>query len=1859
MKTTIDLLVELWRNRLDSLITIVATGQRDHLEIHRSAQHVGADYHGRFLIELIQNANDQAILGGRTDTVIKVVRSDKLVVVTNEGEPFDAGKVADITSIFLSSKPADICIGNKGVGFKAVFEVAEGAEIYSAATGRTLTDDCTLAFKIDRHPLKNTQLQTRLRELIKSLLQDQPEREEALRNRRPDVDPTEQILSEAGKAAWFKFPLPAAREDLVTRLQELNLDESFLERCQTLVALPLRDDDRTRQISSQAIQEAVGIATANAAPPDSTRCLGSLLFLDGVREIEIADQVNGIKATLTKGNVDRRERLPSGREIYRFTQKSEIKTIASTSTDQTQVDTQEWWVAERTLGDDTACDASAARQEREQIRKAIEVLDLPENWRAVERAKVSVAIPLSTETRVELSAMATLETGGLFCIGLPTRVGTGSPFWVNAHFHGTIARTQIEFAKNDYNRLLLAEAVELVTALVGRFKQDEKREVRRCATLAMRRGQGHLADLLYAPGGLAESEVVLSRDGSTFLRAADLRLPAAEDAAVFEILVEDVEALDSYGFRLPDSVLLRTARSLLEGLAGSHSTSAALEAYAVRPDGHQSLLELAARKHRRDGPSFWEVFLSWVVERLQNLAAIMELEFLPIATDELAAPAARVFFPPAPVAGEDQRSGEAEEDPELEVVDDDMARLLKFFDSSAIQIRTGRGRILTELARRLAPKGGDGLVSLPVRKDLINHALSPALQRAVNDRDTALKLLHQILVLLLGLRRTDAIQKSKLLVPTLDPDGAWKWRNPEEVYLGRGWQDGRSDYLLCEAYGQRHDAQLVPWPDFEAAAKGVFHTVERRWWVDGMRLIGVWSTPRILTSDKRIAPLLSYSYDELTIDPHEACPLPAAAPWWQQYVEAIRHRRVPTMTYLGERKFYLRNLTWIDGLENSDIRPFVVELILRAPNSYLPDSITQLERHDRAQSTDVPNLWLHALRNNNWPVIPTSHGPRAPGSSWWVEFDQRGERFTHLACVPSEYVAARPLLLKLGVATVESPSPQRIVTALHHLAQRIPNCDLEARRSLEALVADFYELLDKALATQDNLGIVQVLIGAPIPLLRGQRLVAGDLKEVDRLLVDDDPIRRQFIQGLEQAWVLPKRSHETHSNFIKALAAYLGEGKVVKLSAMPIMVGFTPRGESVPLLDYVDREFPGLGIDLDIALLIVIGGYQVTSPRGDRFKRQWGVIKRTKVQFGEFESSPPLRVCFDEMSPDGPTLMVEIGQSATDVIAGIWQIVGLSYRDLYQSYSGELARREHRAFLCQRGVTERDRADVEDAIERGFAQRLGRYQPVLFALWLSHNPDHGVVVFIGEWEKSTKTLEDAAKWLGVPNLIHHLSIAEENAEPTDSLALLAQFGLSVRQWQQARIALGHKPYRFEESVRCFGNANRMLAAQLMALVAYVAARGSREDRARVGNSSEALQNWIESVHTSEPSASITEECDDELRIIAAAAHNAAGLMGNGLLGEPFSSIAKALRELAEAPPLQTFHIKLQGAVGREADIYLDCSSELRTAEAKETVEGILRVACELAGKLGEQLDAVEVRSDSRVLFLSDTWWANRFAVLAALSRSIEALAPKTSDRLKQVKAFATTEDWRSLWQKLTELGAPPPDAGKPLPKPVIEVLGLSLTEDEFSQSASQGLLGEVAIRLQKAIDMTLNLEALRTGNRGLVRLTGTKRRLRKTGGRSFRESDAEKRVLGALGEWFVFQQFSVLLDGFDHGSWVSENRAVFGFGGRGNDSLGYDFEYRDKAGMLTGRENHPMCRIEVKSTTGDGSNPFEMSSNEWEEAQHCHYDKDRGIYVLVRVANVKSFPRITDVMIDPVQLRADGVLDYKERDLVVYVGSRG
>jgi hypothetical protein len=93
------------------------------------------EYGGRFLFELIQNGYDAEPPESESGRIAIVFDrgegTDGTLYVGNTGHGFTVSNARRIRSLGLSDKPIGVGIGNKGVGFKSVFQICTTPEVYS------------------------------------------------------------------------------------------------------------------------------------------------------------------------------------------------------------------------------------------------------------------------------------------------------------------------------------------------------------------------------------------------------------------------------------------------------------------------------------------------------------------------------------------------------------------------------------------------------------------------------------------------------------------------------------------------------------------------------------------------------------------------------------------------------------------------------------------------------------------------------------------------------------------------------------------------------------------------------------------------------------------------------------------------------------------------------------------------------------------------------------------------------------------------------------------------------------------------------------------------------------------------------------------------------------------------------------------------------------------------------------------------------------------------------------------------------------------------------------------------------------------------------------------------------------------------------------------------------------------------------------------------------------------------------------------------------------------------------------------------------------------------------------------------
>lgn len=295
------------------------------------AAQVGADYHGRFIIQLLQNASDQAAEAGLRNSWVTLFRTDEFVALANAGLPFTLKGLRSITSLGLRTKNPQDAIGNKGIGFKSVFQVSESPEIYSSCSvTESFADAQGLMFKLSLSPFVDPRFDNILRSMVTEQWKDLGRVDESFT--------IERMVSEIKAAAPFKFPLPLSETDLKSRIAELG----ELPTGQTLVVLPLRKEPETAETVEQAIDDLFADGGA------------TILFLPSVSTIRVFDSTRRLARTISRRTPD---------SEHRVERHGQLSTVTTSVSENGVVDEQSWRLIERRMGTpDVVSPAEAARK---------------------------------------------------------------------------------------------------------------------------------------------------------------------------------------------------------------------------------------------------------------------------------------------------------------------------------------------------------------------------------------------------------------------------------------------------------------------------------------------------------------------------------------------------------------------------------------------------------------------------------------------------------------------------------------------------------------------------------------------------------------------------------------------------------------------------------------------------------------------------------------------------------------------------------------------------------------------------------------------------------------------------------------------------------------------------------------------------------------------------------------------------------------------------------------------------------------------------------------------------------------------------------------------------------------------------------------------------------------------------------------------------------------------------------------------------------------------------------------------------------------------------------------------------------
>lgn len=1837
-------------DRLKSILGQIAVGETDYQEVANLAEHIGVDYHGRFLVELLQNAEDQTTKAGLSDGLAIIVRTDAFVGVLNQGLPFDDPGVRSITSAGISPKNVEEAIGNKGVGFKAVFQVSHTPEIFSTATENTrLTAMEQTAFRIERNPFDSSSFRNQMKTTVSEMLREDPNLRTRLKSQLGPGKLWPKLLDRLKLAAPFKFPKPLGNDIFKARCEALSIPHRLLDRMSTLVVLPLLDGEDTSKVVERALDELVAADVPGSA----------LLFLRGISRLRIYDHVRKCAWLLSRQQHGESCRLAKGAKITPLRTTSVRISMGKISRANAK-----WWQIRRRFGYE-GDDAESRNEEAASIRAA--VARLPgRRWQEVQTAYAAVALPRVPSNQSSPKRYPVL---GKMCIGLPSRMATGTPAWLDGPFHGNIARTEVDLEEDSqpYNRLIFEECVALLWQVVDYVKTVGDIGDRRGILFWFDSVPGALTDYFTEEASLDSAKIILARSNDRFLAARTLILPEKDDSDCFESLFGHVPNLEQFGFHLPDSWLLKEGWDILDWLASGSVLIVPDSMYIDRSESGKSLIEMASYLQREAGPEWWEPFLNWLIDRFP-IEEVRDQMVLPVTRDVLACPEDRVFLRPHGLSITTDANGESEEsEKSINDLDVTLTTSLRFLDENRVRVRVAdRPRDLTNLARKLSPDDAEGFVRRPRRVELINDVLLPALhehtQQNLRDR-LCVKILSCIgeWLSLMGEEDRNRIKLKQLLVPTSNTNASWTWRPAEEVYLGKGWvSDLDQEQLINRAYGHRNEARLPSWEDFSAWVcdqRPDDESPDLDMWRRHMEAMGVHSQPRLLVTQPSQGYFKSWSYGHLTrIEYTPPCPFQAAAPFWEAYLDYLCQR--PAGTRTGQ-VFLARPISWIDGLEDPDAREAVMEIVLKSPERYEQYVETKVERQDGTDQKSLSSLWIWAIRTQGWEIVPSNDGPRPVDAIWILHGGEKRRRFVEeklMVWLPEKFHNSPKLTAALGVHTPVNAPIKRIAQELHQATELLPAKDQAKERVLKVFIQTLYEWLNECCESheREQTPNLKCLLASPVPLLKEEQIESVDLGKTSCVYLNDDPQRFPHIAGFTDGYALPLSAKSGFRAIFDGLCHLLGDDRVRRVSEESIDVDFSksPAMQEGLLLDLIKQQVGTNHDDIEqeLAALIAFGRReQPMDPGKQAFKDHWSLFRDCRVVFGEFQNDGSLEALFDSHISEGATLYIAedvVGKDKNALVRLSWHVVGSGHRDVFEAFAGFLTTNRRGEFLRQRGIGDAEWDEIGSAIGISLEQGYTRLRVAALALWRREYPQGTVSEFESGWDADSEPVAKVSRFFGIYESEARIRLkdAQRVMDDEEEAELAEGAGVTIGEWQEARELLGLKRVRFSETERNFEKLIRWVAGA----ITVAASRYVRLDE-------DSVKSAIDTICSLNCPSALAETRANDQAVLTEALCRAAEVVEK-VPQRAMTLLAGALRREADQAPDTVQNLRLRGVPRRELNHIFDHNESERTKQAEEAVQSVLRVAKKLAKQYGEELDVKALEGDVRVIRHTTGWWANAFAALRALRRAITRTAPLTGRALARQRAFTAPRSWRELWKAFPKLGDPESETlSTPLPK--IRILGLEKTSSEIEEDLVPGSDGEIERKLRQCVQPDLDLHALANRARVSIGLGSDVHRPGGTGGGRTTGQRDDDELVGYLGERYVYEHFlAANFPDFDISCWVSENRERYDGQASKRIGQGYDFRYRDVTGQLTGRDDAPICLIEVKTTTGDGQAPFPITANEWRVAQKYHDRQDDHIYLIIRVRYMLVAPEIFDVIVDPVQASLDGWLRWRNKDFYLAVG---
>ena len=421
------LIIAQAQRQVQTFFDELKNGTQNYRTIASLDAQIAQAYRGRCILELLQNAHDALEQAPSDDLrqVSFVMRTDPepVLLIGNTGVPFGPENFTGLCQLGQSPKDPNQSVGNKGLGFRSVLEIATSPEIWSTTP---IQGHTSFIFRFD--PSVSGRVAAAATQLETIGLDTRSPFDPALPLLDWSVEQLNQYrecMANAGldgsrEARTFLSPylIPLPIQGLPPEVETL-----WGQGHVTVVRLPL--DGGGAGTSADAI-----LSVKNQLESIDAQ---AAVFLSHAKKLVIdIDGEKRILERLADTEVDISERHGFRRESL---------LVEQSGPDPDYSEMREFHVWSRVMGGDED------PEQAERIRAAVQ--HLPNRWPEVRRVTVGVAIEEAPSSDT-----------GRFVIFLPTEMATGTGAHVNAPFYGSLERRHIEFG-DSYNALLLESVLDL------------------------------------------------------------------------------------------------------------------------------------------------------------------------------------------------------------------------------------------------------------------------------------------------------------------------------------------------------------------------------------------------------------------------------------------------------------------------------------------------------------------------------------------------------------------------------------------------------------------------------------------------------------------------------------------------------------------------------------------------------------------------------------------------------------------------------------------------------------------------------------------------------------------------------------------------------------------------------------------------------------------------------------------------------------------------------------------------------------------------------------------------------------------------------------------------------------------------------------------------------------------------------------------------------------------------------------------------------------------------------------------------------------------------------------------------------